>query len=199
MNRLKESNLKLQPQKCEFIKEEIKYLGHTTRNGVTPDTSKVDAVMKFSIPKNVKNVKQFLGLIGYYRKFVHNFANIAKPLTNLLKKDQKFKWTEEINKAFEILKGKLSETLILQFPDYEKPFILTTDASEYAIGGALSQGQLGEDLPVAYVSRSLNDTEKRYDVTEHEALACVHCITHWRHYLYGRKFTLVTDHRALML
>ena len=92
--------------------------------------------------------------------------------------DQEFQWTEEVNEAFQILRKKLCESPILQFPDYDRPFIVSTDDSGHAIGGALSQGELGQDLPVAYVSRSLNDTEKRYDVTEQEALACVHCITH---------------------
>ncbi|XP_025267880.1 uncharacterized protein LOC112639130 [Camponotus floridanus] len=148
MQRLRTANLKLQPDKCEFLRNEVMYLGHIIgSDGVRPDPAKVKAVMNFPIPKNPKNIKQFLGLAGYYRRFIPNFSKIAKPLTDLLKKDKKFEWTEKQTEAFDILRNSLCSEPILQYPDFSKPFVLTTDASGYAVGGVLSQGIIGKDYP----------------------------------------------------
>lgn len=155
-------------------------------------------MQQFPTPKNPKNIKQFLGLTGYYRRFIKNYSKIAKPLTDLFKKDKPFKWTEKQQKAFETLKDTLCKSPILQFPDFSKPFILTTDASGYAIGGILSQGELGKDLPIAYTSRILNPHEEKYSTIEKECLAVVYCVNHFRPYLYGRKFKIVTDHKPLV-
>lgn len=176
MQRLRSANLKLQPDKCEFLRHEVMYLGHIIgSDGVRPDPAKVKAVMNFPIPKNPKNIKQFLGLAGYYRRFIPNFSKIAKPLTDLLKKDRKFEWTVKQTEAFDILRNSLCSEPILQYPDFSKPFILTTDASGYAVGGVLSQGTIGKDLPVAYTSRILNSAEQKYSTIEKECLAIVYC------------------------
>lgn len=197
--RLKEANLVLQPDKCEFLKKEINYLGHIiNEEGIKPDPKKIEAVKKMPIPKNPKNIKQFLGLVGYYRRFIRNFAMIAKPLTNLLKKDQPFNWTEETQQAFENLRDKICEQPVLIAPNFEQEFILTTDASGYAVGGVLSQGEVGKDRPVAYVSRALTPAEINYCTFSKEALAIIFSVTQFRTYLYGRKFTLITDHRPLV-
>ncbi|XP_029675230.1 uncharacterized protein LOC115242829 [Formica exsecta] len=199
MERLREANLKLQPDKCEFLKTEVTYLGHViSKDGVKPDPKKLEAVQRFPRPKTPQNIKQFLGLAGYYRRFIPNFSKFAKPLTNLLKNDTRFEWTSVQEESFEILKQKLCEEPILQYPDFSKPFILTTDASGIAVGGILSQGEINKDLPIAYASRTLTDNELKYDTYEKEALAIVYCVKHFRPYLYGRKFTLVTDHKPLM-
>ena len=175
--RLRKAVLKLQPEKCEFFKKEVTYLGHLiSAEGVRPDSKKLD----YPVPKNAKNIKQFLGLAGYYRRFIHQFSKIAKPLTNLLKKEIEFKWTDETQHAFEILRDKLCEKPILIFPNFEQPFNLTTDASGYAVGGILSQGKIGYDQPVAYVSRVLSEVEERWDTFNKEGLVLVFSIKHFR-------------------
>ncbi|XP_026830969.1 uncharacterized protein LOC113563505, partial [Ooceraea biroi] len=199
MKRLREANLKLQPDKCEFLRKEVGYLGHIiSSEGVKPDPEKVKAIKNFPIPRNAKNIKQFLGLAGYYRRFIPEFSKIAKPLTELLKKDRPFVWESPQAVAFATLQNFLCTEPILQYPDFTQPFILTTDASGYAIGGVLSQGKIGKDLPVAYVSRILNRAEQNYSTIEKECLAMVYCTNHFRPYLYGRKFTIVTDHKPLV-
>ena len=140
MKRLREHNLKLQPDKCEFLRKEVIYLGHIiSEDGISPDPSKLTAIKDFPIPTKVKNVQSFIGLAGYYRKFIENFSKIAKPLTKLTKKTEKFVWTEEQQNAFEILKEKLMTAPVLRYPDFTKEFIVTTDTSDYAIGAVLSR------------------------------------------------------------
>ncbi|PNF18384.1 hypothetical protein B7P43_G12483 [Cryptotermes secundus] len=196
--KLHESNLKIEPDKCEFLKEELSYLGHiVTAEGVKPDDKKIEAVVKFPIPQSQKDVKSFLGLAGYYRKFIADFSAIARPLTNLLKKENEWNWTEKEQTSFDLLKIKLTNTPLLQYPDFSKPFILTTDASGYAIGAILSQGKLGQDKPIAYASRTLNKAELNYATVEKELLAIVWACKHFRPYLLGRKFQIVTDHKGL--
>jgi len=198
IERLRRANLKLQPDKCEFLKTEVTYLGHVIgKDGVKPDPKKLEVVRQFPRLKTPKNIKQFLGLAGYYRRFIPSFSKLVKPLTNLLKNDTRFEWTSAQEESFEILKQKLCEEPVLQYPDFSKTFILTTDASGIAVGGILSQGEINKD-PISYASRTLNDNEIKYDTYEKEALAIIYCVKHFRPYLYGRKFTLVTDHKPLL-
>ena len=129
---------------------EVGYLVHIIdKNGVRPDPKKIIAVKNFPVPKTQKNIKQFLGLAGYYRRFIDGLSKIASPLNQLLKKDIPSNWTEKQEAAFDILKAKLSEEPLLQLSDFSQPFILTTDASGFAIGGILSQGKIGKDKPIA--------------------------------------------------
>jgi hypothetical protein len=196
--RLSESNLKLQLNKCQFLRKEVLYLGHIiSEQGVKPNPEKVKAIVEFPVPKNDKEVKSFLGLVGYYRRFIQNFSVITKPLTSLLKKDIKFSWTVTQQEALESLKRLLCSEPLLIYPDYSKEFILTTDASNFAIGAILSQGPIGSDQPIAYASRALNSAEGNYSTTEKELLAIVWGTNHFRPYLYGRKFKIVTDHKPL--
>ena len=197
--RLRKANLHLKPDKCEFLRPEVGYLSHIIdKKGVRPDSKTIIAVKNVSVLKTQKNAKQFLGLAGNYRRFVNGFSKIASPLNQLLKKDIPFNWTEKQETAFDILKSKLCEEPLLQGPDFSQPFMLTTDASGFAIGGILSQGRIGKDKPIAYASRILIDTEKKYDTYEKEALDIIFCVTHFCSYLYGTKFTLVTDHQPLV-
>lgn len=197
-DRLRQTNLKVQLDKTEFLRKEVLYLGHTiTKDGLKPNDDKVKAVLNFPLPKTQTEIKSFLGLIGYYRKFIRDFAKITKPLTTCLKKNHKIIINEEYIKAFQQCKELLTSAPLLQYPDFEKPFVLTTDASNFAIGAVLSQGQIGSEKPIAYGSRTLNDAETRYSTIEKELLAIVWAIKHFRPYLYGRKFIIYTDHRPL--
>jgi len=196
--RLRNANLKLQPDKCEFLRKKVTYLGHIiTEDGVKPDPKKIHAVKNFPIPRNAKNIKQFLGLAGCYRRFIADFSKIAKLLTELLKQDAEIIWKEPQSQAFNQLRETLCTQPILQYPDFTKPFIITTDVSGFAIGGILSQGIIGKDLPISYTSRLLNTAEKNYSTIEKELLAIVYCTNYFRPYIYGRKFSLVTDHKPL--
>ena len=199
LERLDKANLTLQPEKCFFLRKEVCYLGHTiTRDGVKPDPKKVEAVRRFPQPRNAKNIKQFLGLAGYYRRFIPDFSSIAKPLSYLLKKNVLFKWTESQNEAFNKLKNILCTYPLLQYPDFGQPFIVSSDASNYGLGGVLSQELDGKVLPIAYASRTLSKTEVNYSTIEKELLAILFSVETFRPYLYGRKFTLETDHRPLV-
>lgn len=172
LDRLIEHNLKLQPEKCKFLRKEVVYLGHLiSRDGVRPDPNKTAAVNGFPRPKNQKSVRSFLGLIGFYRKMVSHFDSLSKPLTSLLKKDSTFKWTEQCEGAFNLLKKAVTTAPILQHPNFKERFVLTCDGSSIAISGVLSQGELGSDLPIAFVSRTLQATESRCSTTEREMLA----------------------------
>jgi Reverse transcriptase (RNA-dependent DNA polymerase). len=167
LQRMRELGLKLQPDKCEYLKPELQYLGHViTAEGVKPNPDKCKAVQNFPTPKNVKNIKEFLGIAGYYRRFIRDFSKIAKPLNRLLVKGTPFVFGYDQEKAFHELKRKLCEEPILRYPDYSKEFILTTDASNEAIGAVLSQGPVGKDLPVSYASRTLNSAERNYSTSE---------------------------------
>lgn len=199
LQRLRKYNLKLQPSKCEFLRKEVNYLGHQiTDDGVKPDPQKIKCVKEFPVPTNVKEVKSFLGLSGYYRRFIQNYGQIAKPLTSLLKKDVPYRWSDLCQQAFEQLKDLLTQAPILQYPDFSKPFNLTCDASDYAIGCVLSQGPIGKDLPIAFASRTLNKAEINYNTTEKELTSIVWGIKVYRPYLFGQKFNILTDHRALL-
>lgn len=195
LKRLRENQLKLQPDKCEILRKEVTYLGQIiTENGISPDPAKLEAVKHFSIPKKVKDIQAFIGLAEYYRKFIEGFSKIAKPLTKLTKKGENFEWTQEQQNIFETLKEKLTTAPVLKYPE----FIVTTDTSDYAIGAILSQGQIGQDRPIAYVSRVLSMAELNYSTTEKELLAIVWAVKHFRPYLYGTRFTIVTDHKSLV-
>lgn len=197
-DRLRKFRLKLQPDKCEFLRKEVSYLGHIiTDKGVKPNPEKTKAVKEFPTPKCPKDIKSFLGLVSYYRRFIPDLAKLAKPLTSLLKKDTVFSWENEHQLAFESLKGKLISAPILAYPDFTQPFLLTCDASNYAISAILSQGPIGQDRPIAYASRTLNKAECNYSVTEKECLAIIFGTKTFRPYLYGHKFTIITDHRPL--
>lgn len=198
-DRLKNANFKVKLEKCDFLKKELKYLGHLiTENGVKPNPEKIDAIIRYPIPKSAKEIKAFLGLVGYYRKFIRDFAGITKPLTQCLKKGAKIEINKDFIDAFEKCKTLLVNEPILQYPDFRKEFIITTDASNVAIGAVLSQGKVFEDRPCQYASRTLTSTEQRYSTIEKELLSIVYAVKTFRPYIYGRHFKIYTDHRPLV-
>lgn len=198
-NRLRQHRLKLQPEKCNFLRREIVYLGHVIgEDGILPDPAKIRAVQDFPTPKNPKEVKSFLGLAGYYHRFINNFSKISKPLTSLLRKDVTYKWDTFCDESFNTLKQALITPPLLIYPDFNTQFIVTSDASAFAIGAILSQGEIPNDKPICYASRTLSKAETGYSVIEKELLAIVYALSQFRPYIYGRKVLIVTDHKPLV-
>ncbi|TXG73104.1 hypothetical protein EZV62_001683 [Acer yangbiense] len=156
------------------------------------DGAKVKAVQEWEPPTKVPELRSFLGLVNYYRRFIHSYSAKASPLTVLLKKNRAWQWSNKCQQAFEELKKAISEEPVLVLPDHTKAFELHTDASDFAIGGVLMQ----EGHPIAFESRKLNDTERRYTVQEKEMTAIIHCLRVWRHYLLGATFLIMTDNVA---
>ena len=197
--RLRKAGLKLQPAKCAFCRNQVAFLGHVlSSKGIATDPSKTEKVANWPDPKSRREVHQFLGLANYYRRFVQDFAKIAKPLHRLTEKTVEFMWSPECKSAFEELRRRLITAPILVFPDYSKEFILDTDASNDGIGAVLSQVQdSGEEKVIAYASRVQSKPERQYCVTCRELLAVVTFIQQFRHYLLGRHFTQRTDHGSL--
>ncbi|KAL1448640.1 hypothetical protein WDU94_001909 [Cyamophila willieti] len=198
-DRLRDAGFKIHLDGSEFLKREVNYLGHVvTADGVKPNPENVKAITEYPIPRTSKELKRFIGLMGYYYKFVKNFAEITKPMTKCLKKNGKIDINnKEYIKSFELCKEILTNEPILQHPDYEKEFILTTDASNVGVGAVLSQGTIGQDLPIAFASRTLNDNELTFSTIEKELLSIIWSVRHFRPYLFGRKFKIVTDHKPL--
>lgn len=193
--RHREVNLKVQLDKTEFLRKETNLLGHViTPNGIKANPDKIKAIQNYPIPKTLKEIRSFLGITGYYQKFIKDYAKIAKPLTAATRKGITIVHSESFVKCFETLKTLLTSDPILAYPDFNKPFTLTTDASLYALGAILSQ----EGRPIAYASKTLDNAQCNYDTTERELLAVVWACKQFRHYLYGVKFHLQTDHRALV-
>lgn len=198
LNRFREVNLKLNPMKCEFLRQEIVYLGHKiTSEGIYPDPSKIDTVQNYPTPKNVDEIKRFVAFVNYYRRFINRFADIVHPLNLLCKKGAVFKWTAECESAFQKLRDCLTNPPVLQYPDFSNDniFRVQTDASKVGLGAILSNS---DGRVIAYASRSLKSAETRYPVIELELLAIVWAVKHFRPYLYGRKFKIFTDHRPLV-
>ena len=196
--RLKEAKLKLAPKKCSLFREEVKFLGHiVSASGVATDPDKLYAVSTWPRPTNVLEVRQFLGLCSYYRRFVAKFADIAQPLYQCTERNQPFEWTEGAEHAFNRLKQALTEAPILGYPEPTGNYILDADASAFGIGAVLSQVQKGEEKVIAYFSRQLSRQERQYCATRRELLAIIQATKHFHHYLYGREFTVRTDHAAL--
>ena len=197
---LKATRLRVKPQKCKWLAKKVKLLGHVVSGKtVEPDHEKTAPIANRLPPRNVKQVQEFLGICGYYRKYVKGFAEMAAPLYELLKKDEKFKWSSEQERAFESLKKALTGSPILRQPRFDLNFLIYTDASGYAIGSVLAQkDEDGNEYVVAYSSRLLKGPEIHYSITEKECLALVLAVKTHDPYLICRKFTVVTDHSALI-
>ncbi|PIK35807.1 Retrovirus-related Pol polyprotein from transposon [Apostichopus japonicus] len=185
------------PEMCLF-QQEVSYLGHLVScEGVSTDPVKVKAVKDWPTPMTVTQLRSFLGLCTYYRKFVKGFADIAKPLHKLTEKETKFAWSEECEGAFQKLKTALITVPILAYPTDDGTYIIDIDASNFGLGCVLSQCQEGQERVTAYFSRTLSIPERRYCTTRKELLAIVASVKHFHHYLFGRRFTIRTDHGAL--
>lgn len=200
LKRIEEAGLTLNISKCEWAKQEANYLGYHLGNGqLRPQIDKVEAIRRSPQPKTKKEVRSFLGLVGWYRRFVPNFASIAVPLTNLLSKPVKnpIPWTDDCETAFTTLKDKMCSSPVLQSPDFSQRFLVQVDSSAMGIGAVLAQGSAGEERPVVYLSRKLLPRETRYSAVEKEGLAIKWSLDSLRYYLLGREFDLETDHRAL--
>lgn len=189
LTRLSAVNLKLKPSKCQILQTRVRFLGHIiTREGVAKDPDKTSAVQNWPVPKKVKEVRAFLGLCSYYRKFLPNFAKLARPLHHLTKGTEKFSWSSECDEAFNQLKNKLTTAPILALPNDDEDYVLDTDASGVSIGAVLSQMQDGQEKVICYGSRVCSLAEQNYDVTRRELLAITYFLKHYRKYLLGRKF-----------
>ena len=192
------AGLKLKPQKCHLFRTEVLYLGFLVgREGVRTDPEKVRKVREWAPPQTVTEVRSFLGFCAYYRKFVRDFSCIGAPLFALTKKHQKFHWDEHCQRAFDKLKIALQQDVVLAYPDFSKEFILDTDASDISSGAVLSQIIDEEERVVAYFSATHSPAERKYSVTRKELLAVVKAVKHFYPYLYGREFTIRTDHASL--
>jgi hypothetical protein len=191
---LREKQLYAKFSKCEFWLSEVKFLGHViSQGGVAVDQSKVEAVQNWTRPKNVSEVRSFLGLAGYYRRFIMKFSQIALPLTRLTRKDVPFVWDEECEKSFRTLKKKLTQAPVLTIPDLEKRYVVFCDASSKGLGGVLMQ----ENNVIAYTSRQLKPHEENYPTHDLELAAIVFVLKIWRHHLYGAQFELFSDQKSL--
>ncbi|KAI3360647.1 hypothetical protein L3Q82_002512 [Scortum barcoo] len=195
---IRKAGLRLHPRKCHLFRRETSFLGHVvSAAGVSTDPAKVTAVRNWPVPRNIGELRSFLGLASYYRRFVRDFATTASPLHRLTQKGQVFQWGEDCAQAFAQLRTALTEAPVLAYPDPCRPFIVDTDASNVGLGAVLSQeGEQGEQV-IAYFSRSLSRPERNYCVTRRELLAVILSLRHFRPYLYGQRFLLRTDHASL--
>lgn len=198
MRRLRRASLTLNREKCQFCKSELKYLGYVVNaNGLLVDPEKVDAIIRIPIPTNPTEVRRIVGMASWYRRFVPNFSTIIAPLTALTHKNTKFNWDSKCEEAFNIIKENLIKAPVLSCPDFNIPFTVQCDASDYGLGAVLSQIQDGEERVICYLSRSLTKRERFYSTTQKECLAVLFAVEKLRPYLEGTKFTVVTDHWSL--
>ena len=193
------ANLRIKLKKSKFCFPNIPFLGHIVgRDGIQPDSENIEKVKNYPVPTDLTSLRGALGLFSYYRKFIKGFSKIAKPMNELLKKDIPFKWTSKQQKAFETLRDELIKAPILQYPDFEKPFELYTDACGTGLGAVLSQKDKGgRERVIAYASRSLTKAEGNYPITEQECLAVIWAVKHFSPYLQLLPFKIYTDHSAL--
>ena len=200
LDKLKEANLTVNMKKTHFFRTSLKFLGHIVSDtGIKPDPEKTRAVQDFPVPKNIKEVQRFLGMAGWYHRFVPHFSQVAEPLNALKRKGAKFLWTPQCQISFQALKQLLVSPPVLGHPNLNLPFVIYTDASEVGLGAVLvQQTGLGTEEVLAFASCTLNPAERNYTTTEQECLAVVWALEKWRYYLEGKFFTVVTDHSSLM-
>jgi len=201
LRRLEENDLYIKPEICVWKTRKIRFLGVVIGpDGIEIEAEKVDRVLSWPQPKNVKDIRKFLGLANYYRRFIKDFAQVARPMNVLTQKDEKWRWEEMQQKAFDELKRIFTSKPVLAAPDLDKEFRIEADASNYATGGVLSMKCSDEKWrPVVFISKSLSDTERNYEIHDKEMLAIVRCLEAWRYFLEGTvvKFEIWTDHKNL--
>ena len=197
--RFRDAGLKLKPSKCSLFRKEVTYLGYViTSNGVRPDPNNIDKVKSWPQPRTPTQVRSFLGLASFYRRFIPSFSKVASPLTTLTHKGQRFVWTAECETAFLHLKEALTNPPLLAYPDFDKEFILSTDASIDAVGAVLSQIQHGKERVISYFSQTLSTSQKKWSTYDRELWAIVSSVRHFRHFLRYQHFTIQTDHKPLL-
>ena len=198
-NRLRETKLSLNPDKCSFLQKNLEYLGHeVTADGIKPLKRNVDKILNYPVPTTRHELERFIGLASYYRKFIQNFAKKTYHLSRMKSKNIDFEFSEQCKLEFENVKKLIGSYPIMAHPDMSKPFILHTDACNEGLGATLSQiGADDKEHPISFKSRALNPTEKAYSATEKELLGAVWAMKEHKHLLYGQKFDLYTDHEAL--
>jgi len=190
IKRLEENNLYVKPEKCKWKVREVDFLGVVIGpEGIKMEKEKVKGVLEWPTPKCIKDVQKFLGLANYYRRFIEGFATVARPLHDLVKKNKKWEWAEKEEKAFRELKEQFTKEPVLAAPDIDKKMRIEVDASDYATGGVLSM-ECGDGLwrPVAFLSKSLNETERNYEIHDKEMLAIIRGLEAWRHLLEGAQY-----------
>jgi len=200
LKKLLENNLYVKLEKCEFDVTETAFLGYIlSKDGLKVDPEKIKAILDWPVPTTVKEVQSFVGLCNYYRIFIKDFAKIARPLHKLTRKNVSFIWGPDQQTAFDKLKELFTSAPILRNPDSNKPFVVETDASNFAVGAILSQEFDGQLHPIAYISTSLTNSQLNYPIFDKELLAIKVALEQWRHYLEGARhpFTIYTDHKNL--
>ena len=197
LERLKNANLN--PKKCSLLCTKVAFLGHeVSEQGIATDPSKADAVKDWPQPKSSTEVRQFVGLATYYRKFIPNFATVCKPLHRLTEKASSFVWNDQCQNAFDTVKQLLTNAPVLSYPLLQgQPFVLDCDASNVGVGAVLLQLQDGEEKVISYFSKCLSKSERQYCTTRKELLAVVMAVKHFHPYLLGQRFTVRTDHGSL--
>jgi hypothetical protein len=194
LQKLRENQLYAKHSKCEFWLKEVLFLGHIiSEGGISVDPSKVKDVLSWKIPQNILDIRSFLGLAGYYRRFIKGFSKISMPMTELLAKGNTFEWTPRRETSFQELKKSLTTTLVLTMPNMEKPLSIYCDASGQGLGCVLMQ----DGHVVAYASRQLRKHEEKYPTHDLELAAVVHALKIWRHYIIGKKCEVYSDHKSL--
>ncbi|GBG74708.1 hypothetical protein CBR_g19113 [Chara braunii] len=195
---LRQHKFKINGEKCEFGRTRVLYLGHEiSAEGLKPDDAKVASIRDWPRPQSVTEMRSFLGMTSYYRTFVKNYSMVAAPLTDLTRLDTPWEWTDECEAAFRHLKHALTHYEVLKLPDPDKPFIVTTDASQYGIDAVIAQLEGPKLRPVEYMSKNMSSQKLAKSTYEKELYAVYKALTHWRHYLLGRFFILRTDHQTL--
>jgi hypothetical protein len=194
LGKLRAHKLYAKFRKCKFWLEKISFLGQIlTAEGVAVDPRKVETVSNWQQPTNVSEIRSFLGLAGYYRRFIEGFSKIARPMTELLKKEKKFNWTESCERSFQELKRRLTTAPVLILPDIQRDFVVYCDASQQGLGCVLMQ----DGKVVTYASRQLKPHEQNYPTHDLKFAAVVHALKIWRHYLIQNKCEIYTDHKSL--
>ena len=198
LSRIADAGLVVHRKKCEFGCASVTYLGYLLdRDGLRPDSERIAPVLNYPTPRNVSDVRQFLGMTGWYARFIQNYVEMKLPINKLTFKGQKWEWGEEQDTAFKGIKSALTRAPVLARPDFTKPFIIQCDASNSAIGALFAQIFEDGEHPIIYASRTLTPAERNYSTTEKECLALLWAIKKFRPYVEGYRFTAITDHSAL--
>lgn len=198
LKRLNDHNVKIRFDKCKFLQPSVKYLGHIlSKNGISPTQDKIEAIVRAPAPKDKQQLQAYLGLLNYYNRFLPNCSSELKPLYNLLRANVEFCWSKECQSAFDKSKKLIVSTSFMEFFDPNKEIVLAADASPYGLGCVLSHVVENQEKPVIFGSSTLNPAEQNYSQLHREALAIIFAVKKFEKYLYGKEFTIQTDHQSL--